>query len=47
MDDEFALHGIAVHVVQSLSQFFVAPHIEVVEAALPKRRGVGLRSREG
>jgi hypothetical protein len=36
MKNEFALDGIPVHVLQFLSQFFAAPHIEIVKAPLPK-----------
>src|SRR6266852_5756160 len=47
VNNKFALHWIPVHVVQFLPQFLVAPHVKVVEAALPKCRGVELRSNEG
>src|ERR1700688_2650562 len=36
MHYEFALCGIAVHILQFLSHFFSAPDIEIVKAALPK-----------
>jgi hypothetical protein len=33
---QFSVHGIPVHIVQFLFQFFLAPHDEVIEAALPE-----------
>jgi len=36
MRDEFALHRIAVHVVELLLDLFPAPDVEIVEAALPQ-----------
>ena len=41
MKDEFA-HRIPMHIVQFLLQFLLAPHIEVIEAALPESRSVRL-----
>src|SRR3977135_3066832 len=43
MKDEFALDLIPMHIVQFLLQFLLAPHIEVIEAALPESRSVRVR----
>lgn len=37
MFPQFPLHRVSVHIVQLLSQFFLAPHIEVIESPLPQR----------
>jgi hypothetical protein len=33
---QFSVHGIPVHIVQFFFQFLLAPHVEVIEAALPE-----------
>src|SRR5712671_7149830 len=43
MKDEFALDRIPMHIVQFLLQFLLAPHIEVIEAALPESWSVRWR----
>src|SRR6267378_2616461 len=43
MKDKFARDWIPMPVVQFLLQFLLAPHIEVIEAALPESRSVRLR----
>src|SRR5258705_9228602 len=43
MKDKFARDWIPMHIVQFLLQFLLAPHIEVIEAALPESRRVRLR----
>src|SRR5437660_4109744 len=43
MKDQFARDWIPMHVVQFLLQFLLAPHIEVIEAALPESWSVRWR----
>src|SRR5882724_1731623 len=46
MNGQFSFYGIRVHVLQLLPQLLRAPHIEIVEPALPKRRCIRCHPRK-
>jgi hypothetical protein len=47
MNNQFSFHRIRMHILQFLPNLLPAPHIEVIEPPLPKRRqGRGLRKRQ-